>query len=151
MQNNFNEEEPAGHVALVFYIKPKQQSHSELSPSAPQFVCRLWLWRSADELWRQPQSPSDKRQRNNRGIGITSFGWPSIEREKGHAGEETYSERVRHLIPLSLTGKAGLPVHGYGCRGHAQAARAYPLSPLKDTAGADSARLNQGLTADPKL
>ena len=129
----------------------RQQSCSELYPSAPQFVCRLWLWRSADELWRQPQSPSDKRQRNDRGMGITSFGWPSIEREKVGAGKETDSERVRHIIPLSLAGKRGLLAHGYGCWGHAQAARVRPLSPLKNTAGAVSARFNQGWTADPKL
>ncbi|CAB1433043.1 unnamed protein product [Pleuronectes platessa] len=60
------------------------------------------------------KAPSDKRERKQRGIGITSF------------------SESRAILARRRTLTAKL----------------YPLSPLKDTVGLDSARFNQGRTEE---
>lgn len=125
-----------------------------LFPSASPFVCWLLLCWSVDRLQRWPQSPSDKRGRKQRGIGITSFRWPSTETERGkrerQGGEKDY-ERLRHIILLSLIVRAGLSMHGCGCWGHTLTTEPYLLSPLRDTVELDSARFNHSRTGDLPL
>lgn len=131
----------------------RQQSHaSSCSPLLLRLCAGFLLCWSVDGLQRWPQSPSDKRERKQRGIGITSFRWPSTEREKKERRRgEKDSERLRHIILLSLKVRAGLSMYGCGGWGHALTAQPYLLSPVKDIVGLDSARFNQGRVWHLKL
>lgn len=65
----------------------------KLFASASPFVCWLLLCWSVDGLQLWPQSPSDKRERKQRGMGITSFRWPSTDTQggkmRGSVGKKT--------------------------------------------------------------
>ena len=104
-----------------------------------------------------PQKPLDKRQRRRRGIGITSFRWPSTrrKREGGEGrGRRKGSNRVNSIIPLSLIVRAGPwpSMHGYHFWHHVLLSiELNPLSLLKDTVGVDSARFNQVRMQDSPL
>lgn len=65
---------------------------------------------------------------------------------------ENDSERLRHIILLSLLVRAG-PIRArlWTARACSDCTTGPPLSPLRDTAGLDSARCNQGRIVQLKL
>lgn len=134
-----------GQKAAISYIK--------MFPSASPFVRWLLLCWSVDGLQFGHKAPQIKERENREEWGLPPSG--DLLRRGGKKKEkqrgEKDSERLRHIILLSLIMTAGLSMHGCGRWGHALTAQPYLLSPLKDTVGLDSARFNQGWIGDFKL